>query len=217
MKNKSSIAFKIRRIPSDSDRCLEEAVAYIRSSLQKLGLSEKQMESTVQLSEETIETLKKYSFPGAPLFIRIRKFPGGETRVFLSMQGEAFDPYDISADVMEYTDEANDTADTADAKETENAEDADDSVSAHSARSVLFRSHGEYFKYKHINKINRVRILTEIGRRSMNNAAFVALALGVLFGLLVKFVFPPQVAAGMSQYILDPFSTRFILVRKAPR
>jgi len=168
----------------DGTSLLGDVMEFIDSSLTSLGLNKKTIQKAELISEEIIQELAKHAFPGAVLKVQvIKRF--GETSVHLSMNGQAFEPYSDSESI-----------------------DEDASVSV--IRSVLLRSYGENFKYRNKNNVNLVRIVADQSAQKLNNSALYALALGLIFGLLARNLFPQSVNAALCGYLLDPIKTLFM-------
>ena len=169
---------------SGNTSLLGDVMEFIDSSLTSLGLNKKTIQKAELISEEMIQDLAKHAFPGAALKVQvIKRF--GETSVHLSMNGQAFEPYSDSESI-----------------------DEDASVSV--IRSVLLRSYGENFKYRNKNNVNLVRIVADQSAQKLNNSALYALALGLIFGLLARNLFPQSVNAALCGYLLDPIKTLFM-------
>ena len=77
-------------------------------------------------------------------------------------------------------------------------------------RSIVMRSFGENFKYRHINNANWVRILSGQADQSMLVLTLTALVLGLIFGALAKLVFPEVLTTGLCTYLLTPVKTIFM-------
>lgn len=165
-----------------------DAMEFIRSSLLELGINRKLVQKTELLCEESIIMLAEHAPEGAELQVQIRRF-FGDASVSLSMQGEQYSPY------LELP---------------ENAEDSDLLLSEEAIRSILLRSHGEKYRYRHKGGVNYVRILTGQSERSSTRATFIALALGLLLGLLAKLVFPQVLTDAICSYALEPARTMFM-------
>ena len=175
-------------LPVKEGDCLEKAAAFIGSNLEKLGIRKKFARKTELLSEETIAMFLEHAQENAVLKIRIKRF-FGDVSVILSMRGEEFDPL---GDILDPDAEM------------------DELVSENAIRALLLRSHGEKYKYRFRNGVNQARILTGQTEQRSKNYTFAALFLGVILGLLGKFVFPAPFTEGLSTYLLSPISTLFM-------
>ena len=163
-----------------SETFLEEATAFIREALTRLGTAKKLALKAELLSEETIIQFAEHAPEGAVLQVRIKRFLG-DSSVTFTMPGEEFDPC---------------------APGEEESEEA--------IRAILFRSYGEMFKYSHKNHVNRARILTGQSGQTTLYATLAAIALGLLFGFLTKFVLPDPAAEAVCGYLLNPVKTMFM-------
>ena len=76
--------------------------------------------------------------------------------------------------------------------------------------SIILKSLGEQMKFSHKSGMNSARISTGSSSKTMLIKTLVALALGVAAGLLLKFVLPSGVSAGISEYALIPAKTMFM-------
>ena len=178
------------RFSGGSESFLEDSVQFIHDTLSKLGIARKLAIKTELLAEETIVQLMQHAAADAELHVRIRKNMG-DVSITLSMRGEEFDPF-------------------AGAGETIGLGETDGADTEEAIRSILMRSYGENFKYRHKNGVNRVRMLTEQTEQSMLTFTMAALVLGLLFGLLAKLVFPALVTTGLCTYLLNPVKTIFM-------
>ena len=174
-----------------SESFLQDSTDFIRDSLTSLEIERKNVIRTELLAEETIVQLIRHAEEDAVLHVRIHRFLG-EASITLIMSGEEFDITAGDAELFDGLDE----------KEDAEAEEA--------IRSIVMRSYGERFKYRHKNHINQVRILTGQAERSMLMFTMAALVLGLLFGLLAKLVFPAVLTNGLSTYLLTPVKTIFM-------
>lgn len=168
----------------DSTSLLGDVMEFINSSLTSLGLNKKTIQKAELISEEIIQELAKHSFSGSALKVQVVKRLG-ETSVNLSMNGQAFEPYS-------------------------DGESIDEDASVGVIRSVLLRSYGENFKYRNKNNVNLVRIVADQSHQKINNTALYALALGLIFGILARNLFPQSVNAALCGYLLDPIKTLFM-------
>ena len=168
----------------DSTSLLGDVMEFIDSSLTSLGLNKKTIQKAELISEEIIQDLAKHAFPGSALKVQVVKRLG-ETSVHLSMNGQAFEPYSDD-------------------------ESIDEDASVGVIRSVLLRSYGENFKYRNKNNVNLVRIVAHQSAQKLNNSALYALALGLIFSLLARYLFPQSVNEALCGYLLDPIKTLFM-------
>jgi Na+/H+-dicarboxylate symporter len=163
---------------------ISDAMIYIRSCLEGLQVNKKLIQKTELISEEIIADMASHAPEGADLKVNVKKF-FGETTVNITMKGEEFSPYSDDDSI-------------------------DEDSGEWAIRSVLLRSFGESFKYNNKNNTNHVRIVVGQSEQHMNNAALYALILGVVFGLIVKFLFPLPVSNVLCSYILQPIKTVFM-------
>ena len=174
--------------PAERDSCIENAVKFIGETLPTLGITKKYAQKAELLSEETIIMFLEHAPEDAELQVRISRF-FGDVSVTLSMQGEEFEPLG-STDSLDIN--------------------SDELVSENVIRALLLRSHGENYKYRRKSGVNQARILTGQNVQHSKNATFIALILGLLLGLLAKFVFSPEVTAILTDYALNPIHTIFM-------
>lgn len=187
MKNKFVANIK-KSFPTQGNSCIENAVKFIGETLPTLGITKKYAQKAELLSEETISMFLEHAPEDAPLQVRISRF-FGDTSVTLSMQGEEFEPLG-STDNLDI--------------------DSDELVSENMIRALVLRSHGENYKYRRKNGVNQACILTGQTVQHSKNATFIALILGVLLGLLAKFVLSPEATDILTTYALSPIHTVFM-------
>ena len=166
---------------------LTPALDYVREELEKQKVNRKLIRKAELLCEETIVMLSRHAPEDARLGILIRRF-WGDVSIHLTMKGDVYDPY---SDIPEET-------------------DADALLSEDAIRSILLRAQGEKYKYRNKRGVNHVQIQTGQGERRASNITFIALALGLLFGLLTKLVLPQSATDALCTYLFDPVKTMFM-------
>ena len=187
MRNKFVANIK-KSFPTQENICIENALSFIGKTLSELGITKKYLQKTELLSEETISMFLEHAPQDAVLKVKISRF-FGDAAVTLSMQGEEFEPLG-STDRPDF--------------------DSDELVSENAIRALLLRSHGENFKYRRKSGVNHARILTGQTVQHSKNATFIALFLGLVLGLLAKFVFSPEATEILTNYALNPIHTVFM-------
>jgi Na+/H+-dicarboxylate symporter len=173
-----------RSFNSSDESFFSEAMEFIDSSLKSLSVNKKLIPKTELISEETISELVKSAPDGAVLDVQVKHFLG-DTTVTLRMKGEEFEELPIDEHL------------TVDGSEEV-------------IRAFLLRSYGENFKYRNKNHVNHVRISTGQSEKNLTNSALFALLLGLLFGLLVKFLLPQGANDIICDYVLSPVKTIFM-------
>lgn len=187
MRNKAVANIK-KTFPTQGSSCTKDAVKFIGETLPSLGIKKKFAQKTELLSEETISMFLEHAPEDAVLQVRILRF-FGDANVTISMRGEEFEPLG-STDRLDM--------------------DGDELLSENAIRALLLRSHGENFKYRCKNGVNHARILTGQTVQHSKNATFIALFLGLLLGLLAKFVLSAHATEILTGYALNPIRTVFM-------
>lgn len=175
---------------------LQDSLAFIEETLKKNGLDNKHIIWTLLMAEELIPQMIRFAAEGAGLHVKVLKYLG-DISVTIRAEGESFDPYAISAD-NPFADDPSGIGQMED-KEAEQA-----------IRGILLRSQGDKLKISHRNRVNKVRILVDRSRQRMLIRTAAALLIGLVFGLLMKFVFPPALSGGLTTYLLNPLKTMFM-------
>ena len=157
-----------------------DAVLFVGEALRRLGVGDRSAVKTEMAVEETALLLQRNAPAHSVLQVRIGRF-FGDLSVTLTMAGEEFDPF---------------------AYDEEQSEDA--------IRSVFLRSFGENYKYRYKHHENRARILVKKRERSTLVYTLVAMALGLMFGLLASFALPAGLTEGICTYVLQPVKTVFM-------
>ena len=168
---------------------LEDAIAFIRTSLESMGISKKQVDKTELISEEIIVLFVQHAPEDGVLQIQVKRFLS-DANVVLRMKGEEFDPYGEEEISL---------------KSDLDAVESDDHI-----RSILLRSYGEKFKYSNKRHMNRAKIVTGQTEQSMIYNTILAMVLGLFLGFFAKMVFPGAIMEGMCTYLLDPVKTMFM-------
>ena len=177
-------------------QALQDSLAFIEETLKKNGLDNKHIIWTLLMAEELIPQMIRFAAEGAGLHVKVLKYLG-DISVTIRAEGESFDPYAISAD-NPFADDPSGIGQMED-KEAEQA-----------IRGILLRSQGDKLKISHRNRVNKVRILVDRSRQRMLIRTAAALLIGLVFGLLMKFVFPPALSGGLTTYLLNPLKTMFM-------
>ena len=177
-------------------QALQDSLAFIEETLKKNGLDNKHIIWTLLMAEELIPQMIRFAAEGAGLHVKVLKYLG-DISVTIRAEGESFDPYAIPAD-NPFADDPSGIGKMED-KEAEQA-----------IRGILLRSQGDKLKISHRNRVNKVRILVDRSRQRMLIQTAAALLIGLVFGLLMKFVFPPALSGGLTTYLLNPLKTMFM-------
>lgn len=174
--------------PVNDPDCIVKCMQFIETSLDEIGIGARYVMRTLLLCEEMLAEMIESAEGRSDVRIRIKKTLG-DTAVMISTLGNELDLFGMDASI---------------------SGDLDDEEAQDAFRSIILKSHGENIKYSHNKGINSVRIMT--GARAMSSAKLTlgALALGVLFGLLLKFVMPEAACTGICDYVLSPISTVFM-------
>ena len=172
-------------------QALQDSLAFIEETLQEIGLANKLTLRTLLIAEELIPLLIRNAAYGAGLRVRVRRYLG-DISVSISAAGKSFDPYtaptDASAGIGEMEDD-----------EAEQA-----------IRAILLKSQGDKLKISHRKGVNHVRILAGRSGQQLLIHTSVALLMGVLCGLLMKYVLPAAFSDGMKTYLLVPIRIMFM-------
>lgn len=174
----------------DDPNCLSECMAFIEDELRVAGVASKLVLRSVMLSEEVIVSLLEKADKGSEIRLQIKRIIGDAT-IHISSKGEAHDVFESEREIR-ITEELGD-------EETQAA-----------IRAIMLNSLGENLKTNHKDGITRVRIKVAESENSMVRRTVIALALGLLFGLLLKFAMPAAAASAISTYALAPVKTMFM-------
>lgn len=172
---------------TDDPEYLNESTAFVHDSLASMGIDNKHALKSEVLFEETLERFIAHAGENDRFQVTVGRFMG-EVSVFIKMHGDEFDI--CSA-------------------ETGSTEDEEDPLSLDAIRSVLIKSYGEKFRYSHKNGFNRVRISTDDSRKALY-ATLLAMAMGIIVGLIAQYLLPGAVSDVLSDYILTPVKSMFM-------
>ena len=182
--------------PSE-DGYIRQALEYIRKFLVEKKVSRANVMKTELLAEETIVLLAKHAPEGSKLHVTATRILG-DVCVELSMKGEEFNP---SISISDITGLVEDDA-TEENRDTSESEDA--------IRSILLNAFGEKYKYSHINDTNRVRIIAEQSGKATLYSTLIAMASGLIFGVLLNTVIPQNISDIVCLNILQPIKSMFM-------
>lgn len=161
---------------------LSECLAFIEAELGKFKTGKKLSMRAMLIAEEMISDFIEYAAPESTLTISVRR-AFGDTVIYIRSSGTRYDPYDGGDP---------------------------DEESGRAIRSVLLRSVGDKLRYSHRNGVNSASITVGQNEGNMLTYTVAALVIGILAGLLLKYVFPAGVSGVLNDYVLIPASTIFI-------
>ena len=188
--NKKLFYSKKMTFPSDSPETISRCTRFIEDALRELEIDRKLILRTVLTAEEVVVRMMAHAAKGN-ISVRIRRLMG-DAEIRILSEGDSFDLSGIGAE------------------ETVALLEMEDEDAERAIRSILLSSLGDRLKYSHKRGVNRVRIMAGQSEKSMLRETIVALVLGVVFGLLMKFVFPEGVSGGIGDYLLGPVKTMFM-------
>ena len=180
---------KIKPVETASiSKCLE----FIESELDAAGVSTRLKVRAEITSEEMLVKLIENSTGEGSIRIQIKK-AFGDISINMSVKGREFDLF------------ARNAGDIAD-----EIEDIDEEDALSAIRTFLLKANDSNLKYSHRDGVNSVRIMTGQSTISTMKLTMGALALGVLFGLILKFAMPEATCTSICDYLLSPVSTMFM-------
>lgn len=188
---KKQLMTKKMNFPSGDENALSQSLSFIEDTLRENSLETKVIMRTLLITEEVIPKLLEHAREGGQLKVRVRR-QFGNVSVLISVDGEAFDPFVNPGDHPDATDELSD-------------EQMQQAIS-----SILLKSQGDNLKISNKNGVNHVRILVNRSNQQMMTQTVAAIVLGIICGLLMKFVFPPALSEGLGTYLLNPIQTMFM-------
>ena len=178
-------------VPVSDESYLSACMGFIEEALEELGTDRRLAIRTQLTAEEVIASLAAHAPEDGQISVRVKRF-FGDAAITISAKGEEIElggPVDGIPDELE-------------SMEDEEAERA--------IRAIVLKSLEDTLKYAYKNGENRFRIVTGQAQRSTLRLTIAALAIGVLFGLLLRFAAPDQISAGLCDYLLSPVKTMFM-------
>ena len=179
---------KIRPVEVSS---ISECLEFIEKELKKAGVSTRLAVRAEITSEEMLLRLIENSTGEGSIRIQIKRM-FGDTVINMSVKGNEFDLYGGKKEL------------------SEDIEDIEDEDAQSVIRTFLLKANDSNLKYSHKDGVNSVRIMTGQSTVSSIKLTMGALALGILFGLILKFIMPEALCAGVCDYLLTPVSTVFM-------
>lgn len=176
---------KIRPVEVSS---ISECLEFIEKELKKAGVSTRLAVRAEITSEEMLLRLIENSTGEGSIRIQVKRM-FGDTVINMSVKGNEFDLYGGKKEL---------------------SEDIDDEDAQTVIRTFLLKANDSNLKYSHKDGVNSVRIMTGQSTVSSIKLTMGALALGILFGLILKFIMPEALCAGVCDYLLTPVSTVFM-------
>ena len=182
---------KIKPVATESiTKCLE----FIESELEAAGVSTRLKVRAEITSEEMLVKLLENATGEGSIRIHIKKTLG-DISINMSVKGREFDLYG---------------GEGKSAGDIEDVEDANEEEAQSVIRSFLLKANDSNLKYSHKDGVNSVRIMTGQSTISTMKLTLGALALGIIFGLMLKFVIPAAASSVICNYLLTPVSTMFM-------
>ena len=179
---------KIRPVEVSS---ISECLEFIEKELKKAGVSTRLAVRAEITSEEMLLRLIENSTGEGSIRIQVKRMLG-DTVINMSVKGNEFDLYGGKKEL------------------SEDIEDIEDEDAQSVIRTFLLKANDSNLKYSHKDGVNSVRIMTGQSTVSSIKLTMGALALGILFGLILKFIMPEALCAGVCDYLLTPVSTVFM-------
>ena len=190
--SKSPMVVKTKTFKASDKNAVSDCLTYIGEELGRLKISKKLAMRAELISEEMISEFVKHADENGSFQVKVKHIIG-DTSISIKCNGAEFDPYgqlglglDLAGDDVPETD------------------------SQQAIRSILLKSMGDKLKYSHKNGVNSARIIVGQAERSALVTTLVALGLGIVCGLLMKYVLPANITAGVTNYALDPVKTMFM-------
>ena len=180
---------KINRIVSASgSEYMTECITFIGDSLKKMNVSNSLSLRAELLSEEIITALVNHGVKGSEIDISVKK-RFGDVCIDIKVPGRRID-----TGLIKKTWDLN----------------ADDRNAEKAIRAIILKAHGANLKYEHNDGCNMVSISAGKAERSMLILTLQALVLGVILGLVSRFILPGWFTDGMCRFLLDPIKTMFM-------
>ena len=185
-------------VPIEDESFLTECMTFIRDSLKQMRLSKKLIVGAELLAEEVIVGLSKNGpeNPDESINMNIRleiKKRMGDIVVGISAPGREIDMNLLKTiDTDLFDDEKNDP-------ETERA-----------IRSIILNANKDKLKYSHDTGYNYFSIAVGKAERSSLITTLIAMAAGLLVGMIASALFSENVTDGIVTYALSPVKTMFM-------
>ncbi len=167
---------------------ISECLEFIEKELRAAGVSTRLAVKAEITAEEMLLRLIENSTGEGSIRIQVKRMLG-DTVINMSVKGSEFDLYSGNKEL---------------------SVDIEDEEAQSVIRTFLLKANDSNLKYSHKDGVNSVRIMTGQSTVSSIKLTMGALALGILFGLILKFIMPEALCAGVCDYLLTPVSTVFM-------
>ena len=167
---------------------ISECLEFIEKELRAAGVSTRLAVKAEITAEEMLLRLIENSTGEGSIRIQVKRMLG-DTVINMSVKGSEFDLYSSNKEL---------------------SVDIEDEEAQSVIRTFLLKANDSNLKYSHKDGVNSVRIMTGQSTVSSIKLTMGALALGILFGLILKFILPEALCAGVCDYLLTPVSTVFM-------
>ena len=182
-----------QQYPAADVQTLPECMKFIENMLKTIGTERKLLLRTLLIAEEVLGQFLEHASPEDTVRVRVKK-TFGDAQITFRVAGSEYDPYeDVTDDLV----------------------DLEDADAQRAIRSILLKAQGEKLKFSYKNGVNSVRIQAGGAERSMLRQTIAALVLGLVFGILMQYVFPQTVSDSLNDYLLSPVQTVFMNALKA--
>lgn len=176
-------------IPADSKELISEAVAFIEDALNEAGTDRRLALRAMLTAEEALARFAAYAEEGGSVTVRVKRFLG-DAVIEISSKGEEVD--------------------IASAGDTDDFSGMEDEEAERAIRSIILGAMSDTLKYSYKGGVNRMRIMTGRTGRTMLRYTVIALAAGLILGVMLRFAAPDAFADGMCSWLFSPVKTMFM-------
>ncbi len=170
---------------------ITEGVTFIEDVLKQMKVNKKLIIRSMLLSEEILAHLLDTTNIGADVSITVKK-TFGDAEIIIRAKGQELNPVENDVEGID------------------GLEDLGDEDLQRAIRQVLLNSQGEQLKFSYKNGINQIRILVGEAQKSMLVQTVKALALGLIFGFILKELVPASLATALCSNVLEPIKSVFM-------
>ena len=183
-----------RQIFPAAEESIAQGVEFVRQCLQAWRLPSKTVSSTLLTVEELLAQLIRTARAGGNVTMKLsRAF--GAVDIRLSCLGSPFDNSDLEQQL------------TYDGDMTPEE--------ALAVQNLVNRVSGEHVHITHRKGLNLCTVQVKQSEYKSLLAVLCGLGLGVVFGLMMKFLLPANVSGAITEHLLSPISTMFLNALKA--
>ena len=179
-----------KSFPAHDSGTLTNIITFIEDSLKTLKIDHKLMMRSVLAAEEMVAQMIETADPDTSVRVQVKRF-FGDAEITISSIGDEIKPYSSNDSHIALN-------------------DVGDQEVQQAIRSIILKSQEDLLKISRRDRMNRVSITLDQSEKAVLIKTVVALILGIVAGILLRFVLPDSISSNCTTYALEPVKTMFM-------